>query len=164
MAVPALDQHKWYKGPPLTGTIRLFWISWQIRWFIVIITTFHTFPYILTQTNNKQTTTTTTTNKQPRKQSYSFTFCVAKRKIHVFAWYQDVNLHPWFISAVNSVFLVYQENTYLPLRLPYYYYIYFYLTATLRLQSDETQICDIICVMVPFVLLLKRFHIHVNET
>ena len=43
----ALDQHKGYKGPPLTGTICLFWISWQILWFIAVITNSHTFPYIL---------------------------------------------------------------------------------------------------------------------
>ena len=47
VVVAALDQHKRYKGPPLTGTIRLFWISWQILWFIAVITNSHTFPYIL---------------------------------------------------------------------------------------------------------------------
>ena len=47
VAVVALDQHRGYKGPPLTGTIRLFWISWQNLWFIALITNSHTFPYIL---------------------------------------------------------------------------------------------------------------------
>ena len=32
---------------PLTGTIRLFWISWQILCFFTVITNSHTFPYIL---------------------------------------------------------------------------------------------------------------------
>ena len=45
----ALDQHKGFKGPPLTGTIRLYWITWQILWFITVITDSHTFPYILTR-------------------------------------------------------------------------------------------------------------------
>ena len=47
MTVAALEQHKRYKGPPLADTILLFWISWQILWFIAVITNFHTFPYIL---------------------------------------------------------------------------------------------------------------------
>ena len=45
VVVVALDQHRGYKGPPLTGTI--FEISWQIPWFIAVIKNSHTFPYIL---------------------------------------------------------------------------------------------------------------------
>ena len=47
VVVAALNQHRGYKGPLLTGTIRLFWILWQILWFIAVITNSHKFPYIL---------------------------------------------------------------------------------------------------------------------
>ena len=47
VAAAALDQHKRYKGPLLTGTIRLFWISWQILRYFAVITNSHTLPYIL---------------------------------------------------------------------------------------------------------------------